>query len=110
MAGLPQLGVLGDDRLRFAPRVLEDGRVAQQIGHAELRQPRLARAEELAGATQLQVDLRDLEAVVGLRHRVDTSLRVLAEPPAREQDAVRLPRATADAAAQLVQLRQPEAL
>src|SRR5438128_10195892 len=104
-----QLRVLGHDRLRLAPCLLEDGGLAQQVGHAELRQPRLPRPEELTRPAQLEIDLRELEAVVGLDHGVHAALRVLAEPPAREQDAVRLPRAAAHAAAQLMELREPEA-
>src|SRR5256885_820328 len=94
---LSQLGILRDDRLRLAPRLLEDRGVPQQIGDAELRQSGLPRAEEFAGAAQLQVDLRDLEAVVGLDHRAHTALGVLAETAAREEDAVGLPRPPTDA-------------
>src|SRR3989442_6341320 len=65
-----ELHVLGDDRLRLPPRLLEDGGVAQQVGDPELWQPGLARAEELAGPAQLHVDLGDLEPVVGLHHRL----------------------------------------
>ena len=42
-------------------------RVAQQVGHAHLREPGLARAEQFAGSAQLQIAARHLEAVVGLR-------------------------------------------
>src|SRR5438034_3386707 len=54
-----KLGVLGNDRLSLQSRLLEDGGVTQQVGDAELRQAGLARAEELAGTAQLQVDLGD---------------------------------------------------
>src|SRR5205814_3915330 len=106
----PQLRVLGDDRLRLAPRLLEDGGIAQQVRHAELGQSRLARAEELARTAQLQIGLGDLEAVVRTGHRVDPPPGLLAQAAGREQDAVRLPLAAADAPAQLVELREAEAL
>src|SRR3989442_11697564 len=65
-----------------------------------------AREQRLAEPT---VDRLAKLGVLG-NDRLSLQPRLLAEPPAREQDAVRLPRAAADAAAQLVQLREPEAL
>src|SRR5207302_6486211 len=62
---LGQLAIARDDGARLAARLLEQAGVAQQIRRLELGEPRLARAEELAGAAQLEVDLGDAEAVVG---------------------------------------------
>src|SRR5262245_13195303 len=110
MLGRAQLTIGGDDRGGLLPRFLEDREVARKVGRAELGEARLPRAEELAVAAQLEVDLRDPKAVVGLGHRAHAAPRILAEPAAREQDAVRLPLAATDPAAQLVQLREAEAL
>src|SRR5712692_2123326 len=103
VGGIAQLGIGGDDDLGFPPGLLEERRVADQVGDAELRQPRLARAEELARAAQLEIGLGDLEPVGGRHNRVDAPLRVLAEGRAGEQDAVGLPRSAADAPAELVE-------
>ena len=69
-------------------------------------------AEQLACAAQLEVDLGQLEAVGGLDERLqpgDRRLRQLLLRPRHEQ-AVRLLRPTPDAAAELVQLGQAEAV
>src|SRR5215470_8364659 len=71
MRRVTEVGVGGDDRLGLAPRFLEERAVAHQVGEPELGQPRLPRAEEFAGAAQLQVDLGNLEAVRGRDHRLD---------------------------------------
>ncbi len=99
-----------DQQARFAVGLLHDVAVAHQIAGAELRQTRLPRAEEVAGTAQLEVAFGDDEAVVGLGHRAQPFARVVAPRRLVQQDAVRLPLATADAAAQLVELRQAEAL
>src|SRR5574341_682111 len=108
--GVAELGIPGDDGDGLLPRLLEDPGIAEEVGRAELRQPRLSRAEELARTPELQVHLGDLEPVAGRRHRADASLRLLGEAAAREKDAVRLPRAAPDAPAQLMELREPEPL
>src|SRR5574341_904209 len=95
--GVAELGIPGDDGDGLLPRLLEDPGIAEEVGRAELRQPRLSRAEELARTPELQVHLGDLEPVAGRRHRADASLRLLGEAAAREKDAVRLPRAATDA-------------
>src|SRR5206468_9240812 len=105
-----ELAVARDDGARLAARLLEQVRVAEQIDCAELGEPRLARAEELARAAQLQIDLGDAEAVVRRRHRVDPALGLFREMAGRQQDAVRLPLAPSHASAKLMQLRETEAL
>ena len=95
---------------RLPARLLEDGPIAQQIGHAELGQARLARAEELAGAAQLEVDLGDPKAVAGGHHGVEAPPGVVPETRGDEKDAVRLPGAAAHATAQLMELGEAEAV
>src|SRR3989304_2236737 len=72
---------------------------------ADLGQPRLAGAEELARPAQRQIHLGDPEAVVRRDHPLDPAPAVLGEAPRREQDAVRLPRAAPHTPAPLVGLR-----
>ena len=79
--------------------------VAGQLGDAEAADARLARADELALAAQPQVDLGEREAVVVARERAQP--RRALRPAQQAQRGVL---AAADAAAQLVQLRDPEAL
>ena len=74
------------------------------------RQARLARAQHFARAAQAQVLLGDAEAVLGFAHDREPRLGRLAERLLIEQQAGRLAAAAPDAAAQLVQLRQAEAL
>ena len=74
--------------------------------------PGLARAEQLAGPAQLEIDLGQLEAVRRLDERLqarDRGLRELLLRP-RDEQAVRLLRAPAPHGPELVQLRQPEAV
>ena len=79
---------------------------------AEVGQARLARSEELAAAADVEIDLSELEAVVRAHERLESLdgrlCQVLART--RDQEAVRLLGAAADAAAQLVQLGEAEAV
>ncbi len=109
MRGCHELRVGLDEGEGLAPRLLEHGAVPEEIGDAELGQSGLPRAEEVAGPAQLEVDLGDLEAVIGSGHGGDPAFGVL-RGRAGEQDAVALPRAAAHPAAQLVELGEPEAL
>ena len=65
-----------------------------------------------AAAAQVEVDLGELEAVGRLDERLEARLRGLGQLllRARDEQAVRLLRAAADAAAQLVELREAEAV
>ena len=71
---------------------LEEGPVDPQPREAEVREARLPRAEQLALAAQLEVDLGQLEAVRGLDERLETAAgalgQLLLRP--RDQQAVRL--------------------
>ena len=69
----------------------------------------LLRAEELAGAAELHVGLGELEAVGRLLHQLEAGARVVAGLVA-EQQAVALVGAAADAPAELVELRESEAV
>ena len=69
----------------------------------------LALAEEVAGATQLQVLLRNFKAVIGAGHDLQSPPGLLTGM-LRQQDAVALNLTTAHPATQLVQLGQAEAL
>ena len=62
------------DQPGAAPGLLEQAPVASQPGEGEVREPGLARPEQLALAPQLEVDLGQLEAV----GRVDERLQPLA--------------------------------
>ena len=91
-------------------RLVDDPLVGFQVGEAQHGLAGLARAEEFAGAADLQVAPRDLEAVGGLAHRHQALLGDLAERALIQQQADAGRRAAAHAPAQLVQLRQAEAL
>ena len=92
----------------FAPGVLHHRVVAQQVADAERWHARLTRAEEVAGTTQPQIALGDLEAVVVSVSALSRSRPCSVKRRLIQEDAVRLVRAAADTAAQLVQLRQSE--
>jgi hypothetical protein len=76
--------------------------VAEQVGHAKVGQAGLARAEELAGAAQVEIQLRQLKAVLGADHGVEPLLGQRRDARAGHENAEALGRATAHAAAQLV--------
>ncbi len=93
-------------------RSLEERTVATDVREVQVGKTRLARAEERAAAAQVEVDLRELEAVGRRDERLEPLLRGLRQLflRARDEQAVRLLRAAPDAAAQLVQLREAEAV
>src|SRR5436305_15071071 len=66
-----------EEAQRDRARVLDQAGITLEVGEAQERRAGLARAEELAGAADLQVAARDLEAVVGLEHRLQARLRRL---------------------------------
>src|SRR5260370_14143405 len=81
----------------FTLGLLQDIAIAQQVGHTEARHPRLTRTEELARATQLQIEFGDLEAVGGAHHGIEALLAFLRDFPAGHEHTERLGRAAADA-------------
>ena len=91
---LGQQRVLGEPRGRGSsstiasarsPRPLEQLRVPRKLGDAELGQPALPRADQLALAAQLEVDLGQLEAVP--RSASACSRGELLGPNSRHSDA-----------------------
>src|SRR5438445_9587657 len=91
---------------------LEEGPVPADLGEAEVGEAGLTAPEQLARAAQLQIDLRELEPVRRLDHGLQAPRGGLREllPGPRDEQAVRLLGPPPDAAAQLVQLREPEAV
>ncbi len=85
-------------------------RVAYRLGDLQADHTGLTAAEDFAGAAQLQVGLRDLEAVGGRAHRFEPAFRGVRQRYLVHQHALAGSGAAADAAAQLVQLRQAETL
>ena len=77
------------------PRALEQVAVAEEVGDAEGRHAPLPRAEEVAGAADLEVLLRDREAVLGRDHDVEPRARHLGQPPVGQEHAGRGRRAAA---------------
>ena len=83
---------------------------ASRSAKRSMRHAALARAEEFARTANPQVLPRDLEAVVVLVDHLQPLARRLRQRLLVEQDADARRRAAPDAAAQLVQLREAEAL
>src|SRR5262245_17276318 len=99
-----------DERPCLAVRGLHDVAVAHEVAGAQLGQPGLPRPEEISRPAQLEVALRDREAVARRGHRLQPLARVIGPGRLIHQEAVRFPLAAPDAAAQLVQLRETEPL
>ena len=70
----------------------------------------LARAEKFAGAALLQVLLGDFETVGSGDHRLDARASLARDIFARDEDTARFFRAAPDAAAQLMELCEAEAV
>src|SRR5690606_34405134 len=95
---------------RRASRRLDEVAVALELGKAQHRHAALALAQELARAAQLEVAARHLEAVGVLVDDLQPLARRGGEVVREKQDADALAGPAADAAAQLVELREAEAL
>src|SRR3954447_26225155 len=97
--------VLTGEVLRDRAGTLDQRMVGAQAREAQVAQARLARAEQLPLAAQLEVALRELEAVGRLDGRVEPRLRRVGQLRLRprDQQAVGLLGAAADTPAQLVQ-------
>jgi hypothetical protein len=128
--GVAQTGVTADEVKSVRPCCLQQRQVRQDIGHFEFRDATLARAEEIAGAPQFQVDLGDGEPVAGAGNGCKALLRqplliqgllqtgntaaanprrpqpacTLDHPLLRQEDAVRLVAPPPHPAPQLVEL------
>ncbi len=86
-------------------RALHQIVVAHDVSHAESQGARLASAEEFAGAAELEVALRDFESIAGIGKKIEPLFFLVGN-----QNGVRLPLAASDAPAQLMQLREAEAI
>src|SRR6185503_9679817 len=82
----------------------------REVGDAEFRHAALAQAQRIAAAAEAQILLGDAEAVLGLAQDREPRLGGLAERALVEEEAGRGALAAADATAELVELRQAEAL
>jgi len=88
----------------------QGGAVAQEVGDSELGQAGLAGAEELARAALGEVEFGQGESVLRLDHCVEAKLGLFSYVASGHQYAEALRRSAAYAAAELVHLREAEAL
>ena len=95
-----------------AARPVEELLILAQPREPEIREPGLPRAEQLTLAADLEVPFGELEAVGRLHHRLETVVGDVGELllRARDEQAVRLLRPAPDAAAELVELGEAEAV
>src|SRR5690606_22068670 len=105
------------DRRRFGEEAVAEGvhlrqqvGVAGEVGEAEAGQAGLAGAEQLARTAQGKILFRDLESVVGGAHGFEALLRQRRQRRLVQQHATGGRAAAPDPPAQLVQLRQAQAL
>jgi len=61
-----KMRIFREDLIRKSPRLPQQGSIGQEIGEAELRQPTLDGPQHIAGTTQAEIGLGDLEAVGSL--------------------------------------------
>src|SRR6266702_846165 len=104
------LGSLSDQGKSLLAREFEQLLVAQRVGDVKSQLTGLPRSKKLPRAAQLEVRFGDFEAVRGAHHGVEPRAGFVGHAQRRHQGAVRLPGASADAPAKLVELREPEAL
>src|SRR5438445_4062458 len=102
-------GIFGEGE-SFAAGLLEELAVAQRICNMETKVAGLTRAEEFAGAADFEIGFSDFEAVGGAHHSVETGARFVGHADGADEDAVGFGGAAADATAQLMELREAEAL
>ena len=110
-----EFGVTGEDPLGVFSGVVEEVGFAGEVGKAELGQSVLARAEELARAPEPEVDFGDFKPGGGLDQGLQAGECVRAggggeRVLAGKEQAVGQVRSPADAAAELVELGQAEAV
>ena len=84
--------------------------VTLQIRDLQHRYTALAHTKKLAGATQMQIGLRNLETIGRFINHLEPRTRQRLQRLLIEQDATALFRAASDPPAQLMQLRKPHAL
>src|SRR6266853_3429815 len=95
------------DRGGPVSRLFDQGDVAGQVSKAQRRHAALPLPEQFARTAQLQVGFGDSKSIVGPRQNCQPVHGIL-RFGGSHQNAIRFVRATADAAAKLVELRQPE--
>src|SRR5205085_2546490 len=84
--------------------------ISQDVAESEFGHARLARAEEFAGTAEAEITLGDVEAIARRFEDSQTLDRFGARFFVVNENAIRLSLAASDAAAKLVELRQPEAI
>src|SRR5437773_4663599 len=94
---------------RRLERLRDKLRVALEIREAQQRLAALSLAQILARAAQFEIALRDLETVGTFEDDLQPVAGSLRQRVSEKQDADALARATTDAAAQLMELRETEA-
>src|ERR687895_996800 len=106
---LEDLVVAFNELGRPAARARDELTVPREASELQIGETRLPRAEQLALPPDLQVDLRQLEAVRDLDERLEPLLRFLGQLllGARDEQAVGLLGSATDSSAQLVQLGEP---
>src|SRR5262249_15115364 len=96
--------------LSFSLREREDISIEHQIRDPEFRHPRLASTGHFTGTAELKIDLCQAEAVDCRNHCLNALAGHVVQSAWRHPNAQGLLRATSDAAAQLMQLRESESL
>src|SRR6266700_5589927 len=109
LQSLPLGGIINQCK-GFPPREFKQFAIAQRIGDVEAQVPSLARAEKLSRTAELEIGFSDLESIGCAHHGLEPRAGFISQAGRRHQNAVRLPRATANPPAELMQLREPEAL
>ena len=105
-----QGGILPQKVFRTPFGRLHQGLILRNPCQFELQQAALARAQQISGAAQGEVDVGNFKAVVGAAHRFHAHSGVVGQLGARHQNAVALVRPPAHPTAQLVQLAESKTL
>src|SRR5437763_1029756 len=101
--------VFGEKCKCVLARLVEHFEFLGNVGHLEFGQAVLAGSEELTGAAELEVHLGDLEAVGGAGHGPESLLGLVGRGVG-DQQAGGSVLAAPDAAAELMELREAEAV
>src|SRR5215475_7924529 len=105
-----QLGIGAKNGPGVRLRLSQQRRVLRQIGDTEARQTSLHRSPQLARSAQAQVLFGETKTVLGRGHDAQALWGLGADRRSGHQDASRDVLATADPAAQLMKLGEPETL
>src|SRR5271157_6605805 len=93
----------------FLAREFQEFAIAERVGNVETELAGLPGAKKLAGAAKLQIGFGNFKTVCGADHGFQACARIFGHAARRNQDAVGLLRAAADASTKLVELREAEA-